>query len=172
MLKKLAVAVIGTACVVIPLAAATTADAATPNYHHVVAVTAHQHVYWDRNWPSPNRSTDMSYYQSGQFYSNSPWAAAESDFNTTTSFGGLSDLAGVEEAARVKSIEIPNSGGRIAVKFDNGLSYGGNCSGCWHNNTEANFSINVNGTAYYTLITSHGDGSWGETDVVITNYVY
>src|SRR5438128_1997985 len=104
MFKKLAAAVVGAACVVIPLAAATTADAATPNYHHIVAVTAHQHVYWDRNWPSPNRSTDQSYYQSSQFYSNSPWAAAESDFNSTTSFGGLSDLAGVQEYARVKSI--------------------------------------------------------------------
>ncbi len=46
-----------------------------------------------------------------------------------------------------------------------------NGGGCWWNHQQADFSINLNGICYYTLINDHSDGSWGETDIVVKNIV-
>ncbi len=87
------------------------------------------------------------------------------------SAAGSSDLDGVSESSTVRATEIPNSGGKVAVQFDNWLEYGGNCPGCWGNSTEGNFVLNANGKGFWTLLNKHGDGSWGQTDIVVTNAV-
>lgn len=84
MLKKLAAAFIGAACLVIPIATAGSAGAASPVYHHTIAGIGHQHVFWDRNWPSANREIDKNYDDVRSFASNSAGTGVTPRFNTTT----------------------------------------------------------------------------------------
>ena len=164
--KKVLVTVLGAASLAIPLAAvgAGAAEAGVPNYDHVVSVTATQHLYWDRNWPNPNMSIWKSGSDTHEFFSSYAYPGNDSYFYNAA----VIDYATQESMmAQVSYKEIPNSGGRIAVTFKNNLSYGSYI----FNQTKASFSINTNGTAYYTLITADGDGSWGETDIVVHNTV-
>ena len=170
-MKKSLAALAAVAALALPVATAGSANAATPNYHHKVTVTASQYIYWDRNWPLANRSISLASYGSGKFSSKSAYPGATSSFFVSTDPDDIYGLNGVHERSTINSKEIKNSGGRISVHFANDLAYGGNCDGCWYNHQAADFTINRNGTAYYTLINDHGDGSWGETDIVVKNIV-
>ena len=170
MLKKLAALLIGAICLTVPLVSVGTASAASPVVKHRITIIASQHVYWDRNWPSANRERNKNYdYQ--EYFSSTSTNGVTPKFSTTTSFDGLYDLDGVRVDATLKVKEIPNTGGRVTVQFDNRLSYGVIGGGGWSNLTSGSWQMNANGVVRYTLLNKRGDGSWGQTDILITNAI-
>jgi hypothetical protein len=176
MRKKTLAAFAGAIALAVPLSAAAAgpASAAAPVYHHTIQMSSHSYIYWDRNWPYPNRAVQTTNHKATGFTSLSNYPGTQDTFYTTAALPGNSYLDGVHEEADINTKEIPGSGGRVSVHFDNRLGYGscGAAEGCWSNLQAANFTINANGTAYYELISDHGDGTWGETDIVVKNVVW